>query len=149
MSDPVVQWLNEIKLLKQQISDLQQVLETANISVDRWRRLYETEAQQRRQEAQSAQQAIDGLQAQLQSCQAPAAVPTDPADPELESQLTNLSAEGIKAQLLAMWAERNRLVQALQQEQVAHERTRKELTTALADAMELLSKSRTPPDESH
>jgi DNA-binding protein H-NS len=143
-----VQWLNEIKLLKQHISNLQQALETANISIDRWRKLYETEAQQRRQEAQFAQRTIDDLQAQLQSWQAPVAAPTAPSDPHLESELANLSNEGLKVQLLAAWVERHQLAQVLQQEQAAHERTRKELTTALADAMELLSKSRTKPDGS-
>lgn len=115
MSQEVVQWLNEIKDLKLQITQLQVELANSEASGDKWRQLYETEAQQRRQDAQQAQQQIADLQAQIQTI----------AQSKSPSQLE---------------AERDRLMAALAEEKADHEQTRKNLTTALADAMELLSK---------
>jgi predicted nucleic acid-binding Zn-ribbon protein len=117
MSQAVVQWLNQIKALEQQVADLQAELAQSNASADKWRQLYDTEAQQRRQELVSMQaettQLTDTI-AQLKTT----AVPTD-----LES-------------------ERDRLAASLAAEKASHEQTRKDLTTALSDAMELLSKGK-------
>jgi predicted nucleic acid-binding Zn-ribbon protein len=115
MSQEVVQWLNEIKDLKQQISQLQVELANSEASGDKWRKLYETEAQQRRQDAQQAQQQIADLEAQVQTI-----------------------VQGREAS--ALEKECDRLMAALAEEKADHEQTRKNLTTALADAMELISK---------
>ncbi len=118
MLQEVVQWLNEIKDLKQQVNALQIALAESEASADRWRQLYETEAQQRRQDAQQAQQQIADGQAKI----------TEIVQGQAQSALEK---------------ERDRLVESLRYEKVSHEQTRKDLTTALADAMELISKGNT------
>jgi hydroxypyruvate isomerase len=115
MSQEVVQWLNEIKDLQQQISQLQVALAESEASGDKWRQLYETEAQQRRQDLQQAQQQMAALDGRI------AAIVQGQTPTEVE-------------------AERDRLTAALRLEKAKHEQTRKDLTTALADAMELISK---------
>jgi predicted nucleic acid-binding Zn-ribbon protein len=115
MSQEVVQWLNEIKDLKQQVSQLQAALAESEASADRWRQLYDTEAQQRRQDAKLAQDSHIDLQGQI------AKLNQGYAPSDLEQQ-------------------RDKLTNDLRHEKVSHEQTRKNLTTALADAMELISK---------
>ncbi len=117
MSQAVVQWLNQIKALEQQVADLQAELAESNASGNQWRQRYDTEAQQRRQEAvamQAETAQLTGTIAQLQTVVAP-------------SELA---------------AERDRLAASLATEKTSHEQTRKDLTTALSDAMELLSKGK-------
>jgi cell division septum initiation protein DivIVA len=115
MSQEVVQWLNEIKDLKQQLSQLQAELAASEASGDKWRQLYETEAQQHRNNTQQFQAQIADLQNQIQT------VVQGRSQTELEKEC-------------------DRLEEALKQEKINHEQTRKDLTTALADAMELISK---------
>jgi predicted nucleic acid-binding Zn-ribbon protein len=117
MSQEVVQWLNEIKALKEQVAALQQALADSNASADKWRQLYETEAQQRRQESAAMQQQIEELQGTIVALQQAAS----------PSQLQQ---------------ERDRLTESLAAEKSLHEKSRKDLTTALSDAMELISKGK-------
>ncbi|MBE9032792.1 hypothetical protein IQ266_23935 [filamentous cyanobacterium LEGE 11480] len=117
MSQEVVQWLNEIKALKEDVANLQQELAESNASGDKWRRLYETEANQRRQEAENMQAKFD----------------------ELQTTITQLQGDTPPSELQQ---ERDRLVQDLEAEKANHEKTRKDFTTALSDAMELLSKGK-------
>jgi hypothetical protein len=143
MSEAVVQWLNEIKSLRQQLAEAQAALAVAEASGHKWRQLYEAEAQQRRQDVQSAQQTIQANQAQVERLKAPPATLADAAQANSEvaeqvAQITN-PAE-LKARLVEMWSARDRLAQALQAEQIAHAKTRKDLTTALADSMEVLKR---------
>jgi len=51
-----------------------------------------------------------------------------------------LSPTELKERLVAVLAERDRLAQALEAEQANHAQTRKSLTTALGDAIDMLSK---------
>jgi len=69
MSNDVRQWLAEIKELKQQLADSIRDRDAANESAANWRRLYNTEAQQRRTEARLAQQQIDALTLEVQQLQ--------------------------------------------------------------------------------
>ncbi len=117
MSQEVVQWLNQIKALHQTVADLQQALDESKASGDKWRQLYEVEAQQRRQEAEQQQAKVS----------------------ELETTVGALNQAVTPSELAA---ERDRLSAALAIEQASHEQTRKDLTTALSDAMELLSKGK-------
>ncbi len=117
MSQEVVQWLNQIKALQQTTADLQQALDASQASGDRWRQHYEMEAQQRRQEAEQQQAIVAELSATI-------------------GQLQTLVAPSEIA------AERDRLTAELATEKANHEQTRKDLTTALSDAMELLSKGK-------
>jgi chromosome segregation ATPase len=117
MSQEVVQWLNQIKALQQTAADLQQALDESQASGDQWRQRYEMEAQQRRQELAQQQAQVAELAATIGELQKPIA-PSDLA------------------------AARDRLTAELATEKASHEQTRKDLTMALSDAMELLSKGK-------
>jgi hypothetical protein len=61
----------------------------------------------------------------------------------IEPELTELSSvEELKAKLMAITQERDRLIQALKTEQDNHAQTRNNLTTALGDAIDSLAKAR-------
>jgi predicted nucleic acid-binding Zn-ribbon protein len=117
MSQEVVQWLNQIKALERQVADLQQALDQSQVSGDKWRQRYEIEAKQRRQEAVQQQAKVA----------------------ELSAAIGELNKTVAPSEIAA---ERDRLAAALAAAQVSHEQTRKDLTTALSDAMELLSKGK-------
>jgi chromosome segregation ATPase len=117
MSQEVVQWLNQIKALQQDVAQLQESLAARQASEDKWRQRYEMEAQQRRQEFAEHQVKVADLTATIGQLQA-AIVPS------------------------AVESERDQLAKSLATEQASHEQTRKDLTTALSDAMELLSKGK-------
>ncbi|MBD2568850.1 hypothetical protein [Anabaena lutea] len=143
------QWLAEIQALKQQMAELQQKRDEAWESSQKWRQLYNTESEQRRADARMYQQAIAkrsegiaSLKAELQKLHgidALKATDTTAIEPEI-TQLT--SVEDVKATLISLIKERDRLLQALKTEQDNHAQTRKSLTTALGDAIDSLAKVR-------
>ena len=142
MAQDIRQWLAEIKGLQQKLVDLQQERDQAYISAANWRNLYETEAKQRRTELQVARETIDALKIELETLQ-----PPDPDahnyDDFLYQQVEQWQhPEELKAQLLQVLLERDRLMQSLEEEQQAHRPTRQDLTTALGDTMDLLAKAR-------
>lgn len=142
MSQEVVQWLNEIKTLQQQVADLQGELAEANDSSDRWRARYDAEAQQHRIALTQSQSQLQAAQAQLAQAQNPVNPETLTIDSAMSARLDRLTPEGLKQKLIEIWAERDQMEAALKGERSAHEQTRKDLTTALADAMEVLSKAK-------
>ncbi|MBD2295287.1 hypothetical protein H6G06_17845 [Anabaena sphaerica FACHB-251] len=138
------QWLAEIQALKQQLVELQQKRDEAWESSQKWRQLYNTESEQRRADAKMYQQAIASVKAELQKLQGInadniAETTTTAIEPEI-SQLT--SVEELKAKVVAVTQERDRLIQALNTEQENHAQTRNNLTTALGDAIDSLAKAR-------
>ncbi|MEC4815561.1 MAG: hypothetical protein SAK29_20140 [Scytonema sp. PMC 1069.18] len=139
------QWLAEIKALKQQVAELQSERDTGWESAEKWRKLYNTEAEQRRTDALMAQQTIASLKAQIQQIKGIAEARLD--DPTaavvIEQEVKQIeSLEELKAKLVAAIKERDRLQQALKTEQDNHAQTRKSLTTALGDAIDRLAKER-------
>jgi chromosome segregation ATPase len=139
------QWLAEIKALKQQIAELQTERDAAWQREEKWRKLYNTEAEQRRSDAQMAQQTIASLKKQIEQIKG--------IDTELLDDLTIANAiqqeveqiksvEELKTQLIAVTKERDRILQALKTEQDNHAQTRKSLTTALGDAIDRLTRER-------
>jgi hypothetical protein len=143
MSDQVVQWLNEIKDLKQQLQAAQAAQNAADASADNWRKRYETEAQQRRTEAMLTRQTIDTLKleiSQLKNQPQPSAdVPI--LQSSIERAIESLeTVADLKLKLLEVWTERDRLAQELKIEQANHVQTRKNLTTALGDTIDMLTK---------
>ncbi len=145
MSQDVTQWLAEIKLLKQQLADAQQEREQAYVSAANWQRLYETEAQQRRTEANLAKQTIADLKQQLQQLQGNITLGTASPDAlaAAQSKISQLQTpDALREKLVEVMAERDRLLQELKTEQSNHAQTRKGLTTALGDAIDQLSKQR-------
>ncbi|KAM3095883.1 hypothetical protein ACKFKG_08695 [Phormidesmis sp. 146-35] len=145
MSDQVVQWLNEIKELKQRLQEAQDAQNAANASADNWRKRYETEAQQRRTEAMLTRQTIAALTAEVNHLKS---LPQPSADtPILSSSIERSidalqTIEELKLKLLEVWSERDRLAQDLKIEQANHVQTRKNLTTALGDTVDMLTKQR-------
>lgn len=144
MSQEIVQWLNEIKTLQQQVGDLQQILAETHSSAEKWRQLYETEAQQRRHEIQTYQKTLADLQAEMAALKTKPSLPTGGAvDPEILAQVAGIvSLDDLKAKFAQVWADREALQTRLQEEQAAHDRTRKDMTMALADAMDSLRRLR-------
>ncbi|MBW4473187.1 MAG: hypothetical protein KME45_22835 [Stenomitos rutilans HA7619-LM2] len=145
MTHDVSQWLTEIKALRQQLAEAQQDREQAYTSAANWQRLYETEAQQRRQEAARTRQTIADLTQELQQLKGTLpleeGIPTDASAIQAEvEKLQTVTA--LQQKLLEALTERDRLAQALKLEQANHAQTRKGLTTALGDAIDMLSKEK-------
>ncbi len=143
MADQVVQWLNEIQDLKQKLQAAQTAQDAANASADSWRKLYETEAQQRRTEALLTRQTIEALKSEIAQLQTlPQSSARVASQPVLERSIDSLTTvEQLKAKLLELWAEHDRLAQDLKAEQAEHTQTRKNLTTALGDTVDMLTKA--------
>lgn len=148
----VVQWLTEIRTLKQQLAEIRQERDEAVAREANWRKLYSTEAQQRRSENKLAQEEIKSLKDQLQQQRlAPMAVAQTSTSPgKLTEDLTQLnSIEALKAKLQAVIQERDQLrqlrdraLEALQAEQDNHAQTRKSLTAVISDTIDQIAKQR-------
>lgn len=152
MTQDVRKWLAEIKALQQQLAEAEQERDTAYTSATNWRRLYETEAQQRRTEANLAQEAIAALQTEIQqlrggiifgdnsthsATEIAQAIEQIQSPTELRDKLAQLLQEQGRLQ-----SEVEQLAQALRLEQANHAQTRKSLTTALGDTIDLLTRER-------
>ncbi|MFM6037761.1 MAG: hypothetical protein ACKPBB_08870 [Sphaerospermopsis kisseleviana] len=142
--DLTQKWLSEIQSLKQQMAQLQQKCDEAWESSQKWRQVYNTESEQRRTDAKMYQQEIASLKAELWKLQGiNTDTITETTTTAIESELTEqTSIQELKAKLLAVTQERDRLIQALKTEQKNHEQTRKNLTTALGDAIDSLTQLR-------
>jgi hypothetical protein len=142
MSQDVVRWLNEVKVLQEELQKSQASEGLAHASADNWRQRYEIEAQQRRSEARLMQQTIDQLRAEIEELKnLPQVTIETPATEETISTVNQLQTiPDLQAKLLEIWAERDHLAQELKLEQAAHAQTRKSLTFALGDTVELLTK---------
>lgn len=146
MSNEVTQWLGQIKELKQQLAACISEREAAHESAANWRQLYNTEAQQRRTEGRLAQKQIESLKAEIQQLRDErSGLKSD--DPEaastIEQSVEHLdSLEELKAKLIEVMLERDRLIDALSTEQANHAQTRKSLTTVIGDTIDQLAKER-------
>jgi hypothetical protein len=65
MSQDLTQWITEVRTLQRQLADTQKDRDQAYNSAANWRRLYETEARQRREEAAEFQTQLQALQQRL------------------------------------------------------------------------------------
>ncbi len=133
----VVGWLNEVKDLQQQLKAARLAEQSAHASTDNWRKRYEIEAEQRRIETQAMQQTIAQLRAELDRLKdQPQASET-----EIQSEIFQLeTVPQLQAKLIEVWSDRNQLAQDLKAEQLSHTQTRNNLTTALGDTVDMLSK---------
>lgn len=116
---------------------LQYERDQARASATRWRRLYEVEAQQRQKEAEIAEQTIQSLRAEIQQlCQFPANIGMPNAASTSRKSLSSPdSVPQMKNQIADLMAERDQLLQALEQERQNHDKTRDNLISALDDAL--------------
>lgn len=143
--DLTQQWLTEIQSLKQHIAELQSDRNTAWESAEKWRKLYNTEAEQRRTDAQLSQQAIASLKLEIQNLQGIDGVTLADATAAtaIQEEVVQInSLEELKTKLITITKERDRLLQALKTEQDNHTQTRKSLTTALGDAIDSWTRER-------
>ncbi len=158
MTQDITPWLNEIKALQQKIVELQTELNAAQDSASQWRQLYNTEAQQRRNETQQSQEIIDNLKTKLQKLQKGfSSVKGDGGETltTIEEQIEHLQTFAeFKAKIIETIQERDcaveqvqKLTIALKQEQTNHADTRKSLTNALADAVDILAKAKVTKQE--
>ncbi|MGQ9870778.1 hypothetical protein [Leptodesmis sp.] len=146
MTQDVTQWLDEIKALKQRLAEAQQEREAAYASAISWQRLYETEAQQRRSEARTARQTIAALQQEINQLKGRfSSTSGETVESPAQALVDSLTTEAeLRSRLVQALQECDRLTQALQTEQADHAQTRKNLTTALGDAIATLAKDRLP-----
>lgn len=148
MTQDVRQWLAEIKSLQQKLSEALQERDEAYASAANWRSLYETEAQQRRAETRLSQQEISDLKAELEQLRSSAPGSADLTADEavlssVQAEVEQLqTAEQLREQLLQALIERDRLSKALKSEKTKHANTRKSLTIALGDTVDMLAKER-------
>lgn len=136
MSQDVTQWLAEIRTLQRQLADVRQERDQAYASAANWRRLYETEARQRRTEAADLQTQLKALRANSPTHQPIVPIGQPPSHPP-SSLSTNL-----QAQLEAAQQTCQDLAQKLAAEKAAHNQTRHILTTALGDTFDTLKPTR-------
>ncbi|MEO1069994.1 MAG: hypothetical protein AAFW95_12890 [Cyanobacteria bacterium J06638_6] len=129
MSPDLTQWIAEVRTLQQQLADTQADRDQAYNSAANWRRLYETEARQRREEAADFQAQVEAFQRQLSA--APGQV--------IETALADAdSLQELQQQLDGLVQRCQELTQRLQDEQQAHNQTRQTLTAALGDTFDAL-----------
>ncbi|MBC6474147.1 MAG: hypothetical protein GDA48_16160 [Hormoscilla sp. GM102CHS1] len=144
----------QIKILQQQLIQAEQERDRAYASEANWHKLYETEAQQRRIEAELAQQTLAELKAKIQELQAhrkdySGTVGESISDEAIASLVEELQIPAeLKQKLFDALGERDRLVRALQAEKEQHARTKQSLTSALVDAIEQLNKNRVQKEAS-
>lgn len=137
MSREVVGWLNEVKDLQQQVKAARAAEQSAYASIDNWRKRYEIEAEQRRTETLAMQNTIAELRAELDRLNNPSIE----AEPEIQTEIAQLqTVSDLQAKLIEVWSDRNHLAQDLKAERLSHAQTRKNLTTALGDTVDMLSK---------
>jgi chromosome segregation ATPase len=151
MTQNVRQWLDEIKRLQQQLATVQRDRDTALDSAQQWRKLYNTEAQQRREETQRYQSTLADLEAEIEQLQQKLSIPQNEilTKVAIQRELDQLQdPEELKTRLKTVMLERDRaretirqLNESLEQEKATHQETRNSLTTALGDTVDLLTKA--------
>jgi hypothetical protein len=136
-------WLAEIQSLTQQMTKFQRERDEAWESSQKWRQLYNTEAEQRRADTKMHQEAIASVKTEEQKfLGVNTEIGTD-STTAIQQQIAQFnSIEELQTQLLEVIQERDYLLQALKLEQENHAQTRKGLTTALGDAIDSLARSR-------
>lgn len=139
MSEELVQWLAEIRTLKQSLAEAERDRDAAQASATHWRKLYNTEARQRREELKLAQTEITKLQGELEAIKTPP--PSHPAQAAtFAAELAALRDEAqLRQKLIAVLQERDRALDALRHEQENHRYTRQNLTSVIGDTMEQLT----------
>lgn len=138
MTQDITRWVAEIRTLKHQLATAQQERDQAYKSAANWRSLYDGEATQRREEVAQLQLTVETLRTELATLKATSAEDlsalTTLADSEEAADLE--SVPGLRAELVKILQQCDRLQKALKAEQAAHADTRTSLTTALGEAID-------------
>ncbi|MBV5261313.1 hypothetical protein FLX56_23135 [Synechococcus moorigangaii CMS01] len=141
----MMQWLAEIKSLKQQLAQTQQDLQACQTRELAWRQRYTEEAQQRRTEARLHTEQLTQVEANLRALQARFMPPPGPAEHVLRPDVEAIADPDIlKHQLITAITEREQARQALYQEQQHHAQTRENLTMVINDLVEQIQILRQP-----
>lgn len=142
MVNEVSQWLAEIQALQQQLKALGQERDQAYASAANWRRLYESESEQRRNDSARSQIQIRALANELEVFkQAPSHSEPSRDLEQVLAQATQVeSVDQLRSQLADALTLCDQLSNALKTEQAAHAETRQNLTTALGDTIDLITK---------
>ena len=140
MSQDLTQWIAEVRTLQCQLADARRERDQAHNSAANWRRLYENEARQRRQDAEQYQAEIAQINQRLLEQQR--------AQAEAQHLVTEMeqadSLSGLQDQLSALVQRCQRLTQSLDAERHSHQSTRQALTAALSDTFDILKPERSP-----
>ena len=147
MTQEVTQWIAEVRSLQRQVAELQQARDQAYASSDNLRRLYEAEAQQRRRDVAIYTEKIKQLHQALAAFQLPPVESAGQLAEEIENIRSNRSVAQLQTQLIATTKQCEQLKAMLEAEQSDHAQTRQSLTTALGDAVNLLTKERLEAEE--
>ena len=148
MVNEVSQWLAEIQTLRQQLQTLSQERDQAYASAANWRRLYESESEQRRSDAQKSQTRIRALANELELSKQPPSQQAPYDLNQVEAQVEQVeSVKELRSQLINALIRCEQLSDALKTEQAAHRETRQNLTTALGDTIDLITKDQGSPGE--
>lgn len=144
MSEDITQWLEEIRSLKQKITELEQERDAAQGSADNWRQLYNTEAQQRRIETKAAQQQLEDIKEQVRQLPGGSLlVKSNNQDTVIRAEAAALeTVEDLQLHLSGVLEERDRLFASLKIEQENHSQTRKSLTAVIGDTVDQLTRER-------
>jgi DNA repair exonuclease SbcCD ATPase subunit len=146
MSDSVVQWLAEIRTLREQLANIQKERDEAQTNEANWRERYNTEASQRRNEAKLAQEQIEKLQLeldQLKNRNKLTRLGNQEVESDFEGELAGLSTlEDFHGKLIEVIKERDRALQALIVEKENHEQTHRSLTAVIGETIDQLAKER-------
>ncbi|UUO14908.1 hypothetical protein [Dolichospermum heterosporum] len=141
--DLTQKWLTEIQSLTQQMTKFQRERDEAWESSQKWRQLYNTEAEQRRVDAKMHQEAIVSIKAEVQKFSGVNGETGTDMTTAIQQEISQFnSIEELQTKLLEVIQERDCLLQALKLEQENHAQTRKSLTTALGDAIDSLARLR-------
>ena len=127
--DDLTQWIVEVRTLQRQLADTQKDRDQAYNSAANWRRLYETEARQRREESTEFQTQIETLRQSL------LASPVADLGQDLAAAD---SLQGLQQRLEGLVQRCQELTQLLEAEKQAHSQTRQTLTAALGDTFDAL-----------
>jgi len=137
MAHDVTQWLVEIRTLQQHLAQVRQERDDAYASAATWRRLYETEARQRRQDTQALRSQLQSLQATLSQFNGQSADGLDQGEDLAQADISKMeSVDELRSHLTAALRRCQQLHQALEQERHQHSQTRQTLTTALGDTFD-------------
>jgi len=140
-------WLAEIDALKQQIQDAEREAIAARESADRWRQLYTQEANQRRHDIDTTQAEVDRLSTELARFRDAAQTPANAA--QLSAEVAAIAEADLRDRLVAALSHREALIQQvasletdLDLERAEHAKTRRDLTAALGDTVEVFARTK-------
>jgi hypothetical protein len=133
--------MSDLRPMPESMETLRQERDRALEDAARWRQRYETEAQQRRTEAEASDATISRLRTEVQQlCQTSQATvrsvaPSFPAAPAA-SDSSSSNKQNIAIELAQLAQARDELALALSQEQQRHAKTRENLISALGEALQ-------------